>query len=294
MIWEYYCFARTPAHALELLVENKGDARLIAGGTDLMFLLKDGSVKPKAMVDLGHVKELQEIQEANGFIKIGSMVTHKQLASSELICSKVRILAEAARSVGSPQIRNVGTIGGNVVSAQPAADTSIALLALGTKAFILTSQGEEEKPLQETFVGPGKSAINPAQELLTYFVFPSPGPSEATAFARHARRKALSLPILNVGIWLKMDDSRQVIEDIRIAMGPMAGVPFRALQTESYLKGKTFTPEAMQNALETAASEVNPRDSFRGGSQYKKEMVKVFLKRALVSAVEELRGENNG
>lgn len=294
MLWEDYTFASTPANALEILTQHNGEARLIAGGTDLMFLLRDSRVKTKVLVDLCQVEDLKEIKEADGSIKIGSLVTHDMLAASPVLLKKARVISEAARSVGSPQIRNVGTIGGNVVNAQPAADTSISLMALDAKVSILTENGEIEKPLQDIFVGPGKSAVDPSQELVTCFSFAAPGPDEATAFARHARRKALSLPILNVGVWLKMDSTRKTLEDIRIAMGPMAAVPFRASEAESLLKGKEVTDDGLKEALEKAAEEASPRDSFRGSANYKKDMVKVFLKRAILSAVEDLRGDNNG
>ena len=291
MNYEKYYFPATIEEAINLLHENKGDARLIAGGTDLMLQLRERKINTKALVDLSALKELNGITENNGWITVGAMTTHQQIAASGVIREKVRVLAEAAQSIGSPQIRNVGTIGGNVVSAQPAADTTIALLALDARARILTNQGEITKPVGELFLGAGQSAVNPAAEILLAFDFKIPGRREATAFMRLAKRKALALPIVNVGVWLKLDQAFSKFEDIRIALGPMAPVPVRAVNTEAILKDAPLKQTAMLRAMAVLEKEINPRDSLRGSAFYKREMAKVLLKRAILIALKDLGGE---
>jgi len=294
MYWEEYYFPASAQEAVYILQEFKGEARLIAGGTDLMLQLREKKQKIKALVDMRNISELQFIREEEGWIKIGSLTTHQQLASSDLLRDHAKVLAEAAQSIGSPQIRNIATIGGNVVNAQPAADTSIALLALNAQARILTAQGEVVKPVSDLFRGPGQSAVDATKEIVISFEFPVPGENESTAFERHAQRRALALPILNVGVWVRLDDSKRKFEDVRIAVGPMAPVPFRAANAEKELKGSSLTSVALKKAGETAVSEVNPRDSLRGSAAYRRQMVKVFLRRALLRAVHDLGGELDG
>ncbi|MBF7084461.1 FAD binding domain-containing protein [Desulfallas sp. Bu1-1] len=288
---EKYYLPATVEEAINILRENQGNARLIAGGTDLVLQLRERKINTKALVDLSALKELNGITENNGWITIGSMTTHQQIAASGIIREKARVLAEAAQSIGSPQIRNVGTIGGNVVNAQPAADTTIALMALDARARILTNQGEITKPVGELFLGAGQSAIDPTSEILLAFDIKTPGAREATAFMRLAKRKALALPIVNVGVWLKLDQTLSKFEDIRIALGPMAPVPVRATNTEAVLKGAPLQQTVLLQAMAVLEKEISPRDSLRGSAFYKKEMAKVLLKRAILVAVKDLGGE---
>jgi len=290
---ENYHLPSTITEAINLLIENKGNARLIAGGTDLVLQLREHKINAKTLVDLGALSGLKSIAEKNGWITIGSMTTHQKIAASELIRKKTRVLAEAAQSIGSPQIRNVGTIGGNIVNAQPAADTSIALMALDARACVLNSKGEVTKPITELFLGAGKSAIDPTAEILKSFDIKSPGAHEATAFMRLAKRKALALPIVNVGVWIKLDETLSRIEDIRIALGPMAPVPFRATNTEAFLKGVLLQQKNLVQALSVLEKEIQPRDSLRGSAFYKKAMAKILFKRAIQNAVKDIGGEFN-
>jgi len=294
MSWERYYIPKTAKEALHFLEENRGDACLIAGGTDLILQIRAREVSFKALVDLSEVKELSYITKEDGWIKIGSLTTHSEIATSKIVKEKARVLAEAAGSIGSPQIRSVGTIGGNVISAQPAADTTIALFALDARVRFLTNEGEGTKPINEIFLGVGKSAINPTKEIVTAFEFKVPDKNEATAFVRHAKRKALALPIINLGVWVKIDKDCRKFEDVRIALGPMAPVPLRATNTEAVLKGAPLKENVIKEANESLVKEITPRDSIRGSAYYKKEMAKVMLRRAISSALRDLGGGISG
>ena len=291
MGWEKYYRPSTAVEAVALLTENQGEARVLAGGSDLMLQLRENEMTTNSLVDLSSVKELQQITEEQGWIKIGAMVTHQQIASSKLVSEKARVLQQAAQSVGSPQIRNIATIGGNVVNAQPAADTTIALLVLDAKVRILTKEGEISKSIDQLFLGPGKSAVDPAREIVLGFEFRTTGNLETTVFKRHAKRKALALPIVNLGVWVKSDETVSKFEDIRIAMGPMAPVPLRITHAEALLKGAPFNVSMIKEAILTVESELKPRDSIRGSAFYKRELAKVLLIRALIEAVKDLGGE---
>jgi CO/xanthine dehydrogenase FAD-binding subunit len=294
LYWENYYLPATVDEVLKNLKECEGNARIMAGGTDLMIQLRQGQFKTKAIVDVGNVHELNYIRSEGKSIKIGALTTHTQLAESALLNQKAKVLAKAASHVGSPQIRNIGTIGGNIVNAHSSADTAIALTALNATAKIKGLEGEEEKPITELYTGVGKSFVDPTKEIITEFIFDAPGENEATAFMRHAKRKALVLPILNLGMWLKTNSSKNAIEDIRIAVGPMDYKPLRAVETENLLKGQPLTEKTLKAAQQTIVKEIKPRDSFQGSAAYKTDMVKVFLARAIIEAVSDLGGEING
>ena len=255
-----------------------------------MLQIREREIKVNALVDLSGIKALSNIVEEDGWIKIGALTTHAQLALSPLIRGKAGLLAEAAGFIGSPQIRSVATIGGNVISAQPAADTTIALLALDACVRYVNKNGEYKETLKNIFLSPGKSLLDPTREIVTGFEFRVPGPNEATAFMRHAKRKALALPIINLGVWIQVDNDRSKFEDIRIALGPMGPVPFRPNNAENILKGAPCQERVIQVAMKALAEEVSPRDSIRGSAAYKKEMAKVMLKRALANALKDLGG----
>lgn len=286
MTWENYYMPLTTGEAIELLVEKQGKARIIAGGTDLMVQHRSDPLNVRALIDIGRIPGLKEIREDSGRIYIGASVTHSQIVNSGLLKKKGRVLVEAARTVGAPQIRNVGTVGGNVVNAQPAADTAIALTALDARIHILSGDGEFEKPVIDTFLGPGKSCIDPSKELVTAFSYPIPGPGERSCFARLARRESLALPIVNLGLWLCLEEDDHILKDIRIAVGPMSTVPFRARETEALLKGVLLDKAVIEKAGQSISDEVTPRDSFRGSADFKKQMIGVILKRSLESALE--------
>lgn len=294
LYWENYYLPETVDEVLKNLKDSKGNARIMAGGTDLMILVSKGIVKTKGIIDVGNIRELKYIREEGKSIKIGALTTHTQLAESALLNKKAKVLAHAASHVGSPQIRNVGTIGGNIVNAHSAADTAIALTALNAKAKIKGWEGEEEKSISELYTGVGKSFVDPTKEIITEFIIDAPGENEATAFMRHAKRKALVLPILNLGVWLKTNNSKSAIEDIRIAVGPMDYKPLRAAETENVLKGQPLTEKTLKSAQQTIIKEIKPRDSFQGSASYKTDMVKVFLTRAIVEAVSDLGGKIDG
>jgi carbon-monoxide dehydrogenase medium subunit len=294
LYWENYYLPETVDEVLKHLKDSNGNTRIMAGGTDLMILVRKGMVKTQGIIDIGNIKELKYIREEGKYIKIGALTTHSQLAESALLKKKARVLALAAGCVGSPQIRNAGTIGGNIVNAHSAADTAIALTALNAQARIKGPEGEKEKPLSELYTGVGKSFVDPTKEIITEFVFETPGENESTAFMRHAKRKALALPILNLGVWLKTNSGKNILEDVRIAVGPMDYKPLRAVETENMLKGQPLTEKTLKSAQETIIKEIKPRDSFQGRAAYKTDMVKVFLARAIVEAVGDLGGRIDG
>ena len=287
-MWEEYISPRTIQEALEILQYYKGQARIVAGGTDLILELKDRMREVKCMVDITEIKALRKIEQDGEEIKIGAGVTHSQIASSTLIQKQATVLADAASAVGSPQIRNQGTIVGNVVNAQPAADTAVALFALEAKVDIVTSSGTKCVPVEDLYDGVGISKVDSTAEIVTFVRFKSLGSSQGSAFVRLAQRKALALPILNVAVVVTVQDER--FKEAKIVVAPVAPIPFRSREAEGILRGAPIGLESIRPAAEAATGEAHPRDSaLRGSAEYRKKMVKMLVKRALEQATERAR-----
>jgi CO/xanthine dehydrogenase FAD-binding subunit len=291
MKWEKYLFPASLEEALSMLAEHKGEARVIAGGTDLVPQLKSKERRVKCLVDVSRLPELKGIHRQDDVIRIGAAITHQTLASSKLLQEHASALAEGAAAVGSPQIRYMGTIGGNVVNAQPAADTAIPLLALGAEAEIASSGGTRREPLENLYVRPGESKVDASSEILVALRFPAAGRNGGSAFTRLAKRRSLSLPILNAAVAVRLNGDGKVLEDVSLALGPVALTPFRARKAEEALRGQAVEEQIIASALELASQESQPRTNpVRGSAEYRREMVKVLLGRALERAVAAARG----
>ncbi|UCC75947.1 MAG: FAD binding domain-containing protein, partial [Anaerolineales bacterium] len=217
LVCEDYVRASTVEEALATLASLRGQGRIIAGGTDLIIQLQRRERKFGCLVDVTRVPGLDEITLDDSYIIVGATVTHAQIERSPLIRERAPVLAEACSMVGSPQIRNVGTLAGNVVNAQPAADGSIALLAMDAEAQIVNLTGHQWVPLASLFVSPGVSRVDATTEMITAFRFRAQAPRESSAYERLARRKAVALPLINVAVRLLLDAAGAHIREAHIA-----------------------------------------------------------------------------
>jgi CO/xanthine dehydrogenase FAD-binding subunit len=291
MKWEEYLVPTSLEEALAMLKECQGQARVIAGGTDLIIQLKKKEVTARCLVDVTHLDELKGIALEDGFIRVGACVTHQELASSSLIRERAAALAEGAWQVGSPQIRNVGTVGGNIVNAQPAADTVVPLMALEAEVEVVAATGTRREPLGGLCLGPGQCTVDATAEILTSVRFRALGPNQGSAFERLAKRKALSLPILNAAAVVTLNEGEDTFQEVRLAVGPVGPTPSRALNAEEALRGAAVEAHTIAAALELAAQEAQPRSNpLRGSQEYRQEMVKVLLRRSVERAVQMARG----
>ena len=274
-----------------MLAKREGRARLVAGGTDLIIQLTEGRRAADCLVDITRIPELDRITLEDGMIVLGANVTHRQAAESSLIRERATVLAEACQAVGSLQIRNAGTLGGNVVNAMPAADGSTALLALEAEAEIADGTGRMWVPLRDLFVGPGVSRVDSAREMLTAFRFRALSERQGSALERIARRRALALPILICAVVVTLSEAGEDFESARIALGPVAPVPFRASHAEESLRGAPISLETMARAGEIAMQESHPRSSLlRAAKEYREEVIKVLVRRGLERAVQVAQG----
>ena len=283
MNWQAYLFPSSVDEALAMLADHHGQAQIIAGGTDLVLQARRGKCPATAMVDVTRIPGLDRIEERDGYVVLGAQVTHARAARSPLIRQRAGVLAAACSAVGGPQIRNVGTLVGNVVNALPAADSAVALFSLDAELEVADATGSQWQPIADLYEGVGLCTVDPCAQMVTAIRFRPPPEHAGSAFERLAKRRALSLPILNAAVVVELDGDR--FRRARIAVGPVAPTPFRATAAEESLAGQLAVPETIAQAARLAARDAQPRDSLlRGGQEYRTDMVAVLVRRALTRA----------
>lgn len=287
--WKHYHNALSINDALMALLNAPGPARLLAGGTDLLLDLQQGRHSPvDTLVDISSIPELLMIEERSGMLFIGAAVTLSEIVNSSLVCGHAQALTEACALIGGPQVRNSATLGGNVAHALPAADGTIALLALGAEVEIADQNSVRTVPLLKLFLGPGRSILHPQRELLVGFYLPISKKWMASSFKRIMRPQGVALPIINLAVWLKRGNDPTMgdkIDDIRIAVGPSGPVPTRASETEKFLRGKAMTEKVIADAMKTLLKDVRLRTSpYRATSNYRQILAKVLFRDVIHSA----------
>jgi CO/xanthine dehydrogenase FAD-binding subunit len=290
-LWERYYTPRTVEEASDLLTRYAGEARIIAGGTDLLLEIKQGH-RPvaKALVDVTCIDELTRLTFDGDRVTIGAGVTHTQIVKTGGLADRATCLVESCGVVGGPQVRNVATIGGNVAHALPAADGTTSLVALDAEAEIIKNEKRMWVPILEMFEGPGQSLLDPTRDMLLNVRFKLSGPREATAFKRIMRPQGVALPVLASAAWVRLAEDGETVDDARICIGPIAPVPVRAKSVEDALRGRRFDDDALDEAVAIARRDFEPRTSkYRATSEYRVEMIEVLLRRALPLAVRRAR-----
>ncbi len=285
--WQNYYTPATVAEAVETLQRYDGEARVVGGGTDLLVETRRGLHKPvAAMVDVTRIDGLGEISRQGDYITIGCGVTHSRIVRDERIVRYGTCLSESCGVIGGPQVRNVGTLAGNVAHALPAGDGTIGLLALGGEIEVASADGTRWMPLQESFRGPGKSFIDRYRQVLTRLRFRATGPGEGSAHHRVMRPQGLCLPIISMGVRVAVDEAN-LISDARISMGPVGPVPHLAEPAMEVLIGGPATASQFARATEVALQNVELRASkYRATREYREQMVRTFLPAILERAVE--------
>ena len=283
-----YLFPATVSEAVTLLSTNRGRARIIAGGTDLLLELQDGKNTCEVLVDLGQIAKLKDITEEKGHIRIGAGVTHAKAAKSDFILRHAPGLARACRKVGSLQIRNMGTIVGNVVTGNPAADAAVALASLKASAEVVSLEGTTTMPLEEMYSGVCESCIDSCCQVVTHILFPLKQKNQGSAYLRMEQRKALALPMLNVSAMVSLDGD--AFEWVRLVIAPVGAGPQHARDAEAFLQGTAVNEENIAHAGVLARNQAKFRSSaIRGSKEYRMGVLPVFVERALHEAVADAR-----
>jgi CO/xanthine dehydrogenase FAD-binding subunit len=273
---------QTLDEAFAFMSKSPETTKAAAGGTDLCLQIKEKQIDVDALVDLVPISELRSIQERNGSIVLGPTVTLNEVARHPLMHDHFPGLTEAAFSIGSPQIRNRGTLGGNIGRASPAGDCSVALLSLDGRIRLRRTGGTRVISLDEFFVGPGEH-IGQRDELITEIIL-APRPVQAgSSFLKLGRRKALVLAIAAVAAYVELDEKAN-IKEARIALGSLAPTPRRSPQAEGILRGARVSFEAFEAAGQAALEDISPIDDLRASAEYRKSVTPVLVRRALISA----------
>ena len=266
--------------ALKLLATLE-KAKPIAGGTDLIPLMREVEVEVEHLIDLGGIGELRFIEEGDGYIRIGATTTLSDLVDSTLIASKAPALWEAASSMGSVQIRNRGTIGGNLCNASPAADLGPPLIALEAEAEIRSVDKARWIPVEEVFAGPKVNSLA-GDELLTSVRFKVPPRGAGSAFEKIGRRRGVTLALVNAAAYIELED--ETCRSARIALGAVAERPLRLREAEGRLMGEKLSEELIEEVSKLCSKLVRPIDDVRASAWYRREMSRVLSRKALLRA----------
>lgn len=280
-----HLFPASVPEALEMLGNAGGAARLLAGGTDLVVALRGGEAGCEVLVDTCRIPGLDRIELAGDAIRLGARVTMTRAEADSDLQRRATALAEGASWVGGPQIRNRATIVGNVVSAQPAADTAVPLFALEAELEVAGPNGVRTIPVEQAYRGLGKSAIDPSREMVVAVLLRAHGEGESSAYVRMMKRRALTLPVLSCAVRVGIRGGR--FDVVRIALGPVAATPLRAREAEEHLRGREVSAAAVGRAAEIARAAASPRSSaLRGGAEYRKDMAAILVRDALCIGLE--------
>ena len=274
--------------ALELMDRHQGGLSVLAGGTDLIVQMKNGQSRPLVVMDVKKIPELNRLEWEEGEgIHIGAAVPLSKLAVFPTLVEKFGIFSQACAMIGSVQIRNRATMGGNVCNAAPSADTPPPLLCLGAKAVVANPRNTRTIPLEEFFSGPGETALRP-DELLVEIVIPTPPLPSSGCYLRHTPRAEMDIAVVGVGAFLVSSRPGDSVQEARIALGAVAPTPVRAPQAEAVLKGKHPTKALIEEAAGKAVEAIKPISDLRGSVDYRTHLAKVLTRRALTRACEGL------
>jgi aerobic carbon-monoxide dehydrogenase medium subunit len=267
---------------LKLLSERGRETKLLAGGTDLLPQLKNHLLKPARVIDLSGVARLRTLDSDGRGLRVGAAVTARELERNPLVTKRYPALAESGALVGSVQVRNLATLGGNLCNAAPSADMAPPLLALDAEAVIAGPKGERRVPMTSFFLGVRQTVVGP-DELLVELLVPDPGAHSGGTYARHTPRRELDIAV--VGVASQITLSNGVCTKARIALAAVAPTPVRATAAERSLEGQAVTPERIARAADLALEVAKPISDQRGSADFRRHLVKVLTRRTLTTAL---------
>jgi carbon-monoxide dehydrogenase medium subunit len=281
-MWNKYYNVNSIEKALEILNQYQDQSRIVAGATDLIIEFEKGLRKTtEVLIDITRIEGLNQITlDEDQNIHLGPLVTHNDVAASKLIQERALPLAQAAWEVGSPQIRNRGTIAGNLITASPANDTITPLMALQAKLVLKSIHGERLVSLEDFYLGVRKSILQ-ANEMVTDIYFPALNDSQKGQFIKFALRRAQAISLVNVAIICEMESD--TVQNAKITLGAVAPTIIHAKEAEQFLTGKILSEDVINKAALITQKATKPISDVRGSASYRKTMVKVITKRALLS-----------
>ena len=276
-----YVAAKDVTDAVALLAEHGAGAKVLAGGTDLLADLKFAPHHPDIIVDISRLDELKDIEVADDGLHIGALVTHSEIMRSPVIRDMFPALVEAAYTIGAVQTRNLGTLGGNLVTCVPSMDSGPTLIALEAEVVITGPGSKRRIQVGELFAGPRKTSLK-SGDLLTDIIIPKANLNKPAAFEKFGLRKGQALALVNAAAAFFVDNGN--FKALRIALGAVAPIVIRALEAEAYLEGRKITKDAMAEAGRIAATEAEPISDFRASADYRRDLITVLVKRCLANS----------
>lgn len=267
---------------LRLLAQRGPETKLLAGGTDLLPQMKNSVIMPKRVIDLSGVARVKILEcDAKG-LRIGAAVPARQVEQDPRVRNGYAAVAESAALLGSVQVRNLATVGGNICNAAPSADMAPPLVALEAQAVIAGPTGERRVPLSDFFTGVRKTVVGPDELLVEIFV-PAPGPHSGGCYIRHTPRRELDIAV--VGVASQVTVANEVCAKARISLAAVSPTPVRATAAETALEGKPLTPELIERAADLAGQAANPISDQRGSADFRRHLVRILTRRTLTTAL---------
>ena len=288
---ENYYNASTVKEAVELLGAHP-DARIISGGSDVLIKIREGKLAGTSLVCIRDIEEIKGVRLAeNGDIYIGAGTTFSHITNDPIIQEHIAVLGEAVDQVGGPQVRNIGTIGGNICNGAVSADSAPTVFSLNARLHLVSSEGERVVPVHEFYLGPGRVALK-KDEILTHVIIPK---AEYDGYKGHyvkySMRNAMDIATISCSVVSKADLDANILEDVRITFGVAAPVTNRCKNAELALKGMEINDTLYEKAAELVREEINPRDSWRASKAFRLQIGGEIVKRALKRTIELAGGD---
>jgi carbon-monoxide dehydrogenase medium subunit len=283
-----YLAPQTVREVCKLLSQYKGRVKIIAGGTDLLVKMKDRELTPQYLVGIKKIENLNYIHyNAVTGLRIGAMTSNQSLANSPIVREKFPILAMAAAEIGTPQIRNMGTVGGNLCNAAPSADTASPLIALGATVKLVNSKRERTIDLEKFFTGPGETVLKD-DELLTEIQVPSLPPRTGGTYLKLFSRGSVDIGTVGVAVMLTLGKDENC-HRARIVLAAVGPTPLRAKRAEEVIEGKKIEDGIVEKTAQSAVEEAQPISDVRSSVEYRREMVRIFTKQAIIQSLEQAK-----
>jgi len=286
-----YCAPASLQEAMDVMAAHRGPTNLLAGGTDLIVMMRARRKRPELVIDVKKIPELSELKMDLSGLTIGASITCRTLFEDGQVTGKYPALADSARLIGGIQIQGRASIGGNLCNAAPSADTIPTLIAYSAVATIASGGGERQVPVEEFCLAPGKTVLEQGEILVNIFV-PAPGARSGARFLRFIPRNEMDIAVANSAVFVELDDSGRNFQSARIAIGAVAPTPLFVSEAGAALAGKPVSEESILTAARIARDTASPIDDMRGTVEHRLQLVETLTKRALADAVKRARGES--
>jgi CO/xanthine dehydrogenase FAD-binding subunit len=281
----------TLKEAFEIAADKRSATYFLAGGTDLFVRMKRGEIAPSVLVNLKRINGLNRIEGGTeGGLRIGALVKISEIEHSPRVLSSHPVLVQATALLGSPSIRNLGTLGGNIGRASPASDIAPSLMVLRARVMIDGPQGKRDVDVEHLFSEPGRTTLS-STEIITSFFLPEMAPRTGTVYLKLGRREGMDCALVGVATSVTLSGKHHEAEEVKVALASMGPVPLRSKSAEEVLLSGPITDERLKKAAQGAAEDSSPITDMRASGSYRKEMVKVLTYRALLKSLHLAQGE---